>query len=316
VARRPIPASRHRRDYTMRVHLGAYELRKRGAARYEFRDPYYLAVALSWPWFLLLVLCALLMLNGIFGVLYYVQPGSVANARPGAFADDFFFSIETLATVGYGDLYPASFYGHLIASAEVICGMGVITLITGLSFVRFSRPKPDILYADKAVITKHYGRDTLMIRVANRRLTPLTDASARLTALIAETTPEGQFYRTINALKLSQERHPIFALTWTIRHDLDADSPLYRCDPAQIAALDVRLILTIQAQDPVLAADIHGAYTYGPTDILFGMRYADAVSMDTAGRAVADLERISLVEPESGLTAPELSTAPDSPQLS
>ncbi len=284
----------------MRVQIGAYEIGKRGAIRYDFRDPYYLAIALSWPWFLVVVVGALLVINGIFGGLYMLEPGSVANARPGFFADHFFFSVETLATVGYGDMYPATLYGHLIASAEVICGMGVAALATGLAFVRFARPKAKIVHADKVVITNHRGRRTLMIRIANGRLNPLTDAYAQLGALIVEQTVEGQFYRTIHDLKLSCERLPIFGLTWTLMHDLDSQSPLHPCQPEQLISGDVRLFLTVEARDPILGANVHETHGYGPRDFVFGMRFADAVSIDDAGRPVADLTRLSELEPEAG----------------
>ena len=302
-AKRRVRVTRNRRDGTMRIRIGAYELSKRGVARYDFRDPYYLAVALSWPWFLLLVLALELSLNTIFAALYMVQPGSVANAHPGSFGDHFFFSIETLATVGYGVMAPATVYGHVISATEVIVGMGVTALVTGLAFVRFSRPRPKIIYADKVVVTRHRGRRTLMIRIANARLTPLTDATARLAVLLVEDTPEGQFYRTVHELELTHDRLPLFALSWTLTHVLNERSPLYGCDQAWIRENDVRLILTLQARDPVLATQIHETYSYGPETIVVGMRYAEAVSMDATGHPIADLTRISLLEPEAVVDA-------------
>jgi inward rectifier potassium channel len=285
-------------DGTMRVQFGAYELAKRGAPRYDFRDPYYLAIALSWPWFLLFVVVTALILNTAFAGLYMLQPGSVLNARSGVFLDHFFFSIETLATVGYGAMSPNTLYGHTIASIEVICGMGYTALATGLALVRFSRPRSKVVYAEKIVITLHRGRRTLMIRVANGRLTPLTDASARLSALLAETTPEGQFYRSIHELELLQPRLPIFALTWTIMHDMGEASPLHGFTPERIAKADLRLFLTLEARDPMLAAVVHETHSYGPEDFEFGKRYADAVSIDDQGRPIADLTRVSTLEPE------------------
>jgi inward rectifier potassium channel len=296
--KRRVRVTRNRRDGTMRVRIGAYELSKRGVARYDLRDPYYLAVALSWPWFLLLVLALELTLNAIFAALYMIQPGSVANAHPGSFGDHFFFSIETLATVGYGVMAPATVYGHIISSAEVIVGMGLTALVTGLAFVRFSRPRPKIIYADKAVVARHRGRRTLMIRIANARLTPLTDATARLAVILADTSPEGQLYRTVHELELTLDRMPLFALSWTVMHVLNEKSPLYGCDAAWIRENDVRLVLTLQARDPVLATDVHESYSYGPEAIVVGMRYAEAVSIDANGHPIADLTRISLLEPE------------------
>jgi inward rectifier potassium channel len=298
VPKRRVRIKRNRRDGTMRVRIGAYELSKRGVARYDFRDPYYLAVALSWPWFLLLVLGLELSLNTLFAALYMIEPGSVANAHPGSFGDHFFFSIETLATVGYGVMAPATVYGHVVSAAEIIVGMGTTALVTGLAFVRFSRPRPKIVYADKVVVSRFRGRRTLMLRIANARLTPLTDATARLAVIMADTTPEGQLYRTVHELELALDRMPLFALSWTVMHVLNERSPLYECDAAWIRENDVRLVLTVQARDPVLATQVHESYSYGPEAIVVGMRYAEAVSIDANGHPIADLTRISLLEPE------------------
>ncbi len=295
------PVVSRQRDGTMRIRYGAFELSKRGAARYDLRDPYYLAVALSWPWFLASLFAVEVALNVVFACLYLLQPGSIANARPGSFGDAFFFSLETLATVGYGEMVPGTLYGHSISACEIMCGMAFIAIGTGLTFVRFSRPRAKILYAATAVVATHRGRRTLMIRLANGRITALTGASARLVALIGETTPEGQFYRTIHDLRLVQSRMPIFALTWTVMHDLEEDGPLQGWGPEELAAADVRLFLTIEARDSTLAADIHDTYGYAADEIRFGHRYADAVSIDAEGRTVADLMRLSLLEPDVGV---------------
>ena len=294
------PASRRRpRDKTMQVRLGAFDLRKQGAARYDVRDPYYFALSLSWPQFALLFLALNLGINVVFAALYLVQPGDIANARPGVFADAFFFSMETLATVGYGVMAPATLYGHTIAATEILCGIAFIAIMTGLTFVRFSRAKAKILYAEQPVVARYNGRPTLMIRVANGRAGMLVDASAEVAALVGERTDEGQFFRRIRDLKLSRSRLQMFPLTWTLLHEIDERSPLHGLDAVRLAAMDFRLFVAIKAHDYALGADVFDARTYRATDIAFGMRYADAVSIDEAGRTIADLSRVSLLEPEN-----------------
>lgn len=282
----------------MRIRLGAYELEKRGAARHDWRDPYYLAVALSWPWFLLSAVVAFAILDSLFALLYLLQPGSIADARSGSFLDHFFFGMETMATVGYGDLHPATIYGHAIASVQMIFGIGFNALTTGLVVVRFCRPRAKIRYADQVVVTRHQGQRVLMIRIANERLTPLTDATARLSALFAEISSEGQSFRTIQPLPLVRDRLPIFGLTWSLIHTLDETSPLRGYDMDRLRNADVRLFLTIEARDPLLAATVHETFSYSADDVVFGMRYADAVSVDAEGRPLADLTLISVLEPE------------------
>jgi inward rectifier potassium channel len=160
---------RKRRDAIMRA--GTVELVKRGVPRFDFRDPYHLALEMSWKAFAAAFLCAELGINIVFTLLYLANPGCIANARPGVFSDAFFFSIETLATVGYGVMAPATLYGHIISAIEIVCGMVFTAIMTGLLFVRFSKPRPKILFADHAVITTHNNGPALVVRIANGRLT-------------------------------------------------------------------------------------------------------------------------------------------------
>ena len=111
-----------------------------------------------------------LTINLLFAGLYALAPGSIANARPGSLSDAFFFSIETLATVGYGVMAPGTLYGHVVSSVEILCGMTLTAVFTGLIFVRFSRPKANILFADRPVVTTHNGKPALMLRIGNGRL--------------------------------------------------------------------------------------------------------------------------------------------------
>jgi len=275
-----------------------YTIAKKGAARFDLRDPYHLAVRISWPAFMAVFLGLNLAINLIFATLYLLEPGSIANARPGNFSDAFFFSFETLATVGYGAMSPATLYGHLVTTIEIIFGMAFTAILTGLTFVRFSRPTAKVIYADSAVITQHNGMPTLMIRIGNGRPGPLGDATARLTALLAETTTEGQTYRRSIDLHLRSNRLPVFALTWTLMHTIDDHSPLHGISPDWVRERTLVLFLNFEARDPALAATVNDVHQYGPDDIACGQRYADAVTRDEDGRTVADLSRISLTEPE------------------
>jgi inward rectifier potassium channel len=282
----------------MTIRLGAFALTARGVAKYDWRDPYHIALTLSWPRFFTLVLALDLLINFIFALLYVAEPGSIKNAAPGSLSDAFFFSIETLATVGYGEMAPGSLYGHIVAAVEIFCGMGFVAIIAGLLFVRFSRPRARILYAHQAVVGRFNGRRTLMIRIANGRAHPLTDAHARLTALFNEWSKEGQFYRRIYDLPLIRAHVPIFGLTWTLMHEINEKSPLNGYDQEAFRKNVARIFLAIDARDPMLEARVYDTKDYAPEEVLFDRRYADAVAIDQEGRTIADLTRVSLTEPE------------------
>ncbi len=280
----------------MRVRNGAFEMRKSGVARFDFRDPYHLAVTLSWPAFIVGAFGVLMILNTLFACLYTLRSGAVQNLPPGDVLRAFFFSLETLATVGYGEMAPASTYGHLVTAAEIVVGMTFTAIFTGILFVRFSRPQPRILFAEKAVIATHNGVPTLMVRIANGRLTMLTHATAKLAVLIAEISEEGQAFRRVHDLILQRGDLPIFPLTWTLMHTIDETSPLFGFGAQDLEARQVRVFLAVEARDSALGAMVQDLGAFEHHQLVFGMRYSDAVSLDEAGITTADLSRLSLLE--------------------
>ena len=158
-----------RRPSHIRVRAGQFEFVKLNAKKFDLRDTYHLILNLNWPGFAGFVFGVYLLINLVFAALYMLNPHAVAEMSPGSFFDAFFFSVETLATVGYGHMYPASFYGHLIAMLEIMVGMFGLAVITGLIFVRFSRPTARMYFSKVAVISPSDGVPNLMIRLANLR---------------------------------------------------------------------------------------------------------------------------------------------------
>jgi inward rectifier potassium channel len=283
-----------------RIRLGSFEFRKSGASRFDVRDPYHLAVALTWPQFLAALLALYLSVNVVFAMLYWLVPGSVANARPGSFADAFFFSIETLATVGYGEMYPATAYGRLVAGSEIVCGLAFTAILTGLTFVRFSRPRPKFIFAANPVVAMHKGKPTLMVRIGNGRATGLADARAQLNVLLNETTAEGDMLHRVQELRLERAHIGIFPLFWTLMHVMDERSPLDGYDAARAIKACTQVFVLIEAHDPTVATTVHDIRNYAARDIRFGMRYQDALTTAADGTPVLDLTKIGALEPDVG----------------
>ena len=277
---------------------GPLDVAKIGVARFDFRDPYHLALTATWPVFVVSVLGLYAAINILFACLYAAMPGSIGNAHPGSILDGFFFSMETLATVGYGQMYPATTYGHLISVAEIMTGMAFTTITTGLIFVRFSKPRAKILYADNVVVTPYNGLPTLMVRIGNGRTSLLTDVNLTLSALIRERSTEGHSMRRVNDLPLVRSNVPMFALTLTLMHRIDEASPLYGHTAQSLLDGDVRIFLSVEARDSAINSTVHDIKDYKSHNVQFGMRYADAVTVNSEGRTMADLTRISVIEPD------------------
>ena len=291
---------RQPRERSARVRLGRYEFKKVGISRFDVRDPYHFAITLSWPGYLLALLALYLSVNLIFAVLFWLVPGSVANARPGSFADAFFFSIETIGTVGYGEMYPATLYGHVIASAEIMSSLAFFAILTGLTFVRFSRPRAKLVFAANPVVAVRNATPTLMLQVANGRPGVLTDATAKLNVLLSDTAAGGRELRHAQELRLERAHQPIFPLSWTLMHVLDEQSPLHGYDSDRVLKEKARIFVTLEARDPMLATSVHEIRTYAPEDIRFGVRYRDPISIGSDGMPVLDLRIIGALEPDVG----------------
>jgi inward rectifier potassium channel len=289
---------RQRALYRKTARIGTLDVTKIGVARFDLRDPYHAALTASWSSFTIAVLALYAAINILFAVLYAAVPGAIGNARPGSIADGFFFSMETLATVGYGQMYPATTYGHIVSVTEIMSGMAFTALVTGLIFVRFSRPHAKILFADHIVVTPYNGMPTLMVRIANGRMTMLTDLKVRLSALIREHSSEGHSMRRVTDLVLERSNIPMFALTMTMMHKIDENSPLYGHTAQSLLDGDVRLFLAVEARDTAINSTVHDLKYYWSHNVRFGMRYADAVTVNPDGRTMADLTLISVIEPD------------------
>jgi inward rectifier potassium channel len=283
-----------------RTALGGYTIATKGIARTDLRDSYHLVIALSWPRFILLAIAVHLAINVGFALLYLMQPGAVANAHPGSFADAFFFSVETSATVGYGEMYPATLYGHIVCTIEIFVGVAFTALATGLLFVRFSRPRARILYAANPVVAMHEGHPTLMIRIANGRRGLLYDAAAHLSVLLRLRKENGEVIRQVYELELTRPQLPMFSLIWTLMHRIDDTSPLGGYDSARLVEQDALLLLGVEGRDITVSAGIVDTKSYSHAEILFGMRYMELVSFDADGNPVADLSAVSRVERDIG----------------
>jgi inward rectifier potassium channel len=292
------PRGRRRKPRAVGFSVGTQEFVQAGLSRFEVREPYHFALSLSGPAFLALVLCAELVINTVFALLYLAVPGCVANARPGVFADVFFFSVETLATVGYGVMAPATTYGHIVSATEIFTGMGFTALMTGLLFVRFSKPRARIVYADHPVVATHDGKPTLMLRIGNARARLLTDARVTVHVLVPRVSAEGLRQRVVQELRLTRGHLPVFAIIWTLMHVIDEGSPLHGLDAETVAAEGLRLFVILNARDQALGQDVSDIHTFAGEEIRFGMRYVDAVKVVTDNRTIADYSRISAMEPD------------------
>jgi len=291
-----LAGGRLRRSNVLRI--GDRDIETRGLADGFWTDLYHRSMTVYWPVFFGTAAAIFVLLNALFGFLYWLGDQPIANVTPDLPLSLFYFSIETLATVGYGDMHPQTDYGHFIATIEIFTGMCFLAVMTGLIFARFSRPRARFIFAEHPVVADHQRQPTLMIRFANARNNAISQATARLWLIRLETTIEGYQIRRYYELLLDRREHPMFMLSWTIFHTIDETSPLYRMSEQDFVAAEASLILNVSGVDDSSAQQLYARAIYSHRDIRWNHRYRDIASLSSEGRMLIDYSVFHEVTPE------------------
>ncbi|MFM0304373.1 ion channel [Paraburkholderia sediminicola] len=241
-----------------------------------WQDLYHRALVVRWPTFFVSLGVLFLLLNTVFASLYMLGRAPIANQFPSGFGGAFFFSVETLATVGYGDMHPQTVYAHWIATLEIFVGMSSIALATGLIFARFSRPHAKIMFARYAVVRPLEGRMTLMVRAANARQNVIAEARAKLRIMRLETT-DGYTLRKLYDLTLVRDQHPVFKLGWVMMHVIDENSPLFGETAETLIGRDASLWLTLEGVDESTSQTMQARHMWACEQIRWQHRFVDVM---------------------------------------
>ncbi len=261
-----------------------------------WRDAYHVLLTMPWRRFFALVFAAYLAVNSVFAVGYWALGDAIENARPGSLLDCFFFSVQTLATIGYGKFAPGTVGANLLVTVEALLGMIGLAVTTGLVFARFSRPTARILFSRVAVVAPYDGVPSLMFRMANARGNQIVEARLRLTLIRDELTAEGQRVRRLHDLGLRRSEHGAFALSWTAIHPIDEASPLHGFDSDMLVSSMADVVASLTGIDESIAQTVHARHGYRAEDIRWNMRFVDILQSDPR-RSVIDYTRFHEVEP-------------------
>lgn len=242
-----------------------------------WRDPYHLMLMIPWSVYLILITVSYIALNLLFAFIYWVGGDCIANAHQDSFLDMFFFSVQSLASIGYGVMYPKTIYANTIVTAESIVGLIGIAMMTGLSFARFSKPTARILFSQVAVITNHNNQPTLMFRAANERTNLILEAQITCCIFRDEITFEGKSMRRIYDLKLVRNQTPNFMLTWTVMHPIDELSPIYGMTSDDFKQTNTRFIIILSGIDETVSQIVYARHVYKPNEILINKNFVDVI---------------------------------------
>jgi inward rectifier potassium channel len=279
-----------------RVKIGQREVFTEGLSRAVFHDLFHHFMTVSWPRLFATLAAFFLLFDVLFGFLYHLVPGCIANLSPPGFAGAFFFSVETLATVGYGDMHPQTLYGHAVAMAEIFVGLMSLALITGIMFARFSRPRARFLFTRNVVVRPVDGKLTLIVRAANQRQNVVQDASAQLRMLRDEITEEGFRIRRVIDLPLLRSQHPMFVLGWTLMHVIDDASPLRSETAESLHDSHATFILGVSGTDETTGQVLMARAEYSSEDIRWNATFHDILEEADDGTLHVDYAKFHDVE--------------------
>jgi inward rectifier potassium channel len=261
---------------------------KLGARRPHVTDLYHFLLERPWRWLLVAILAVYLSVNAAFAGLYLLGGDCLENARPGSFTDAFFFSVQTMATIGYGKMVPRTSYANALVTLEALLGMMSTAMATGMMFAKFARPSARVLFSRVAVVCERDGVQCLMFRMANERGNQLIEASLRLVLTRNETTREAEPVRRFYDLELQRSQNPTFALSWTAIHPLTPASALYGRTPEALVTQSVSIIASLVGIDETSGQTVHARHTYVADDLRWGMRFRDILSTLPDGRRQVD----------------------------
>jgi inward rectifier potassium channel len=282
--RKPIPVS---------LRAGQIEFVKVNTDAWRWRDVYRWLLGLSWPQFAMFVASLYIGLNLLFAALYSFQENSIAGSTGGHwFFDCFFFSVQTLATVGYGHMYPQTLYGHIVTTIEIMSGLFLLAVMTGLIFVRFSRPIARVMFSNSMVIALLNGKPTLMVRIGNENHHSMVEAEFRIMFSRDEPLLEGGDFRHFYVLKLHFDRLAVFPAALTLRHTIDETSPLFGATPESLESSRILFIVSVVGIDPVIAAAVQTQKDYSWRDVQFGYRFVEIYTEHGGGRLTVDYGRL------------------------
>ena len=267
----------------------------RGAPTRALDDLYHYLVTVSWPALIGIIASAFVIANLVFAVGYYLD-GGVENARYRSFADMFFFSVQTMATIGYGKMVPVTLFSNILVSIEALTGLLALALMTGLVFAKFSRPTARVRFSRYVVVGPRDGTTSLMIRMANMRANRIVEANIHVVFARNETTVEGESIRRFHDLTMTRNRSAMFLLSWTAVHRIVEGSPLFGQTHDSLADSQPEIVVSITGLDETFSQTIHARHLYELDEIIWGARFADVLILHPDGSRSIDYTRFDDVE--------------------
>jgi inward rectifier potassium channel len=276
---------------------GSYDIHVIGVPAPGLRDMYHALLRVPWWAAFLIIIGTFLTLNALFAFAF-VFVGGIANSRAGSFEDAFFFSVQTMGTIGYGGMLPTSRAANLLVVAESVTGLVLTALATGLVFARFSQVRPRLMFSARAAIGAMDGVPTLMMRIGNERRGNIVGTDFRLSFTRTSKTAEGVTIYQLQELALVRARAPALSRAWQVLHKIVEGSPLYGFDDEKMKQVEGELQLEVVGVDDISLQPVHARHTWFANQVAWGARLADVLSDLPNGDMQLDLRNFHEVVPQ------------------
>jgi inward rectifier potassium channel len=272
------------------------EIRVLGARRFLSGEFYHAFLRARWSAVIAGIVVFYLLLNAVFAALYVIT-GGIANARSRSFLDAYYFSVQTMGTIGYGAMYPQGGAANALVILESVTSLIVTAVVTGLVFSKFSLLTAKVAFAHKAVIGPFDGVPTLMIRFGNERKSQIIEAHIRVMLMRTELTKEGTTFYRMHDLALTRALAPALTRSWTVMHPIVPGSPLHGASPDTVKRDEVELVVTINGTDETSLQPVHARARYMDDAIIWGARFADVLSQAEDGVYELNLHKFNDITP-------------------
>ena len=281
---------------------GSFNVVRSGLGLLESLAPYQQMLSVSWTGFFAIILALYLTINLAFASMYLAAgPAALIGTRPemfgGRFSQAFFFSIQTFATIGYGQIGPNGFAANTLVTFEALVGLMSQALATGLLFARFSRPTASILFSQNAIIAPYGDGQSLQFRIANRRRNEIIQLEAQVLFSAMEADGRGSLVRRYKLLPLERNKVTFFPLSWTIVHPIDQASPLSGKMPGDLVATEAEVLVLLQGVDETFAQTVFARSSYRAEEIIWNQRFRSIFAQEQGKSLSVDISRLHDIEP-------------------
>jgi len=267
---------------------------------FSVAELYSYLIHVSWGKFFAFVFIGYTLVNLLFATVYYYigieQLTLVKTNSSQDFINAFFFSSQTLTTLGYGAISPVGNATGFVSSFEALIGLLSFSFFTGLLYGRFSKPKAAIRFSETMVLRPFKGKRALMFRLMNKRKNIMIEPGINVTMAVNSTDANGEFKRQFFELVLERKQITYMPTTWTIVHEIDEDSPLYQYTDAEIGVLQAELFLLIEYYEDAFSQNVYQMHSYDFNAVEIGKRFVPAYYFDGLGNGILDHNKLSETE--------------------